>query len=36
MAQRFRFTLVPGQRVEPSARITLGPKHGMRMTVRRR
>jgi cytochrome P450 len=36
MAQRFRFTLVPGQRVEPSARITLGPKHGMRMIVRRR
>jgi cytochrome P450 len=36
IAQRFRFTLAPGQRVEPAARITLGQKHGMRMVVHRR
>jgi cytochrome P450 len=36
MAQRFRFTLAPGQRVEPAARITLGSKYGMKMRVRRR
>jgi cytochrome P450 len=36
VAQRVRFTLVPGQRVEPAARITLGQKHGMRMIVHRK
>ncbi len=36
IAQRVRFTLAPGQRVEPAPRITLGQKHGMRMIAHRR
>jgi cytochrome P450 len=36
LAQRFRFTLAPGQRVAPAPRITLGPRYGMRMRVHRR
>ena len=33
LAQRFRMELVPGQRVEPYASITLRPKEGIRMTL---
>jgi cytochrome P450 len=33
IAQRWRFRLVPGHPVKLSPRITLRPKHGMRMTV---
>jgi cytochrome P450 len=33
VAQRFRMELVPGQRVEPYASITLRPKEGIRMTL---
>jgi cytochrome P450 len=33
VAQRFRMKLVPGQRVEPYASITLRPKEGIRMTL---
>jgi cytochrome P450 len=33
IGQRWRFRLEPGQRVETQARITLRPKHGMRMTA---
>jgi cytochrome P450 len=36
LAQRLRFELTPGQRVEVSPRITLSPKHGMRMKIRAR
>jgi len=36
LAQRFRFTLAPGQRATPAARITLGTRHGMKMIARRR
>jgi cytochrome P450 len=36
LAQRFRFELDPGQRVDIRPRITLTPKYGMRMRVRRR
>jgi len=33
LAQRFRFRLVPGQRIEPVAWINLRPRFGIRMTV---
>jgi cytochrome P450 len=33
LAQRFRFGLVPGQRVEPVAWINLRPRSGIRMTI---
>ena len=33
VAQRLRMELVPGQRVEPYASITLRPKEGIRMTL---
>ena len=33
MARRHRLSLVPGHRVEVQPRVTLMPKHGMRMTV---
>lgn len=36
LAQRFRMTLEPGHRVEMAPRITLAPKHGMRMRVQAR
>jgi cytochrome P450 len=36
VAQRFRMELVPGQRVEPYASITLRPKEGIRMTLAER
>ena len=36
LAQRFRFELEPGQKVAIKPRITLTPKYGMRMRVRRR
>jgi cytochrome P450 len=36
IAQRWRLRLVPGQRVEPQALITLRPRHGVRMRVERR
>jgi len=34
--KRFRLDLVPGHPVEPQARLTLRPKHGLRMRVFRR
>ena len=33
LAQRWRMSLAPGQRVEPKALVTLRPKYGMRMVV---
>jgi len=36
MASRWRARLVAGQRIEPKALITLRPKHGIRMTIRKR
>ena len=33
LAQRFRFRLAPGQRIEPVAWTTLRPLHGIMMTV---
>ncbi|MDO9016018.1 MAG: cytochrome P450 [Deltaproteobacteria bacterium] len=36
MARRHRLSLVPGHRVEVLPRVTLMPKHGMRMTVHAR
>jgi cytochrome P450 len=33
LAQRFRFRLAPGQRIEPVAWTTLRPLHGIRMTI---
>ena len=36
MAQRHRLALVPGHRVEVLPRVTLVPRHGMRMTVHAR
>jgi cytochrome P450 len=36
LAQKFRFTLVPGQSVEPDPTFTLRPKHGVRVTVKNR
>ena len=36
LLQAFRFDLAPGHVVEPAQRITLRPRHGMRMIVRRR
>lgn len=36
IAQRFRATLVPGHPVEVMPRVTLMPRHGMKMTLRAR
>ena len=36
LAQRRRFRLVPGHPVELAPRVTLRPRHGMRMTPERR
>ena len=36
VAQRFQVSLVPGQVIEPLASITLRPKHGVRVQLRRR
>jgi cytochrome P450 len=36
LAQRWRFELVPGHPVAPKPVVTLRPRHGMRMVVRRR
>jgi cytochrome P450 len=36
LAQRFRFRLVDGQRIEPSPRVTLRLRHGLRMLAMRR
>lgn len=36
IAQKFRFSLVPGHSVIPQPSITLRPKHGIRITVHRR
>jgi cytochrome P450 len=36
LAQRFRFRLVPGQHIEPTAWINLRPSRGIRMTVESR
>jgi len=36
LGQQWRLRLVPGHPVEPQPRITLQPKHGLRMTVERR
>ena len=36
VAQRFQISLVPGQTIEPLASITLRPKHGVRVRLRRR
>jgi cytochrome P450 len=36
LAQRFKFTLAPGQSIEPDPTFTLRPKPGVQMIVRRR
>jgi cytochrome P450 len=36
IAQKWKFKIAPGQRVQPQALITLRPKYGMRMTVEKR
>ena len=36
LAQRFRFRLVPGHPVEPTAWTNLRPRHGIKMTIERR
>ncbi|WP_394822318.1 cytochrome P450 [Pendulispora albinea] len=36
LAQRFQLDLVPGTKVEPEPQITLRPRHGLPMTLRRR
>ena len=36
IAQRFRLTLVPGQRVAPTPYVTLRPEPGPRMLLARR
>ena len=36
LIQRFRFDLAPGQRVALLPRITLRPKHGMKMRLTQR
>jgi len=36
LVQAFRFRLAAGQRIEPSPRVTLRLKHGLRMTVAKR
>jgi cytochrome P450 len=36
LAQRVRFELVPGQRIEPDPKVTIRPRGGMQMVVRRR
>jgi cytochrome P450 len=36
VAQRYRLTLVPGQRIAPTAYVTLRPEPGMRMSLSRR
>ena len=33
MLRRFRFTLVPGTRIDPTVRITMNPRNGMRMQI---
>jgi cytochrome P450 len=33
LAQRFRFELAPGQRLDAVPRITLVPRHGMRLRI---
>lgn len=35
LAQKFDFTLVPGQRIEPQPSITMRPKYGMKMKLRK-
>jgi cytochrome P450 len=36
IAQQWKMSLAPGQRVEPKAMITLRPRYGMRMMVEAR
>src|SRR5712692_1845946 len=36
IAQRYQLRLVPGHPVEPQMLVTLRPKYGLRMTIRRR
>jgi cytochrome P450 len=36
IAQRFRLSLVPGQRITPTPYVTLRPEPGIRMLVARR
>jgi cytochrome P450 len=36
LAQKWRFDLAPGHRVEPQALVTLRPRYGMRLVARRR
>jgi hypothetical protein len=36
LLKAYRFDLAPGHPVEPVARITLRPKNGMKMILRRR
>jgi cytochrome P450 len=36
LAQRYAFRCQPGEKVEPVPRITLGPRHGLRMTLHSR
>jgi cytochrome P450 len=36
LAQRVRFSLMGGQRIEPEPLVTLRPKYGIRMMVKRR
>jgi cytochrome P450 len=33
LAQRFRFSLAPGQKVRPNPLVTLAPKRGLRMRI---
>lgn len=36
IAQRYRLSLVPGQRIEPQVVVTIRPRSGVKMTLRRR
>jgi cytochrome P450 len=36
IAQRYRLELLPGQKVEPLARITLRPRYGLKMKLVKR
>jgi cytochrome P450 len=36
VAQKFKFTLVPGHPIVPEPLVTLRPKHGVRMTIHKR
>lgn len=36
LAQKFHFTLAPGQSIDPDPTFTLRPKHGVRVTVKNR